>query len=83
MSSRYTKKIPEFIYFVGKGEWIQGPFVHPKRGQQNRKFKLTEIHTNNEFCPACKTGKIRQKHVDTIICTFCDHEFPGKMEEQK
>lgn len=43
MSSRYTKKIPEFVYFVGEGEWIQGPFVNPKRGRPNRKFKLTEI----------------------------------------
>ena len=43
MSSRYTKKIPEFIYFIGEGEWIQGPYINPKRGYENRKFKITEV----------------------------------------
>jgi len=43
MSSRYTKKIPEFIYFIGDGEWIQGPYINPKRGSKNRKFKITEV----------------------------------------
>jgi hypothetical protein len=43
MSSRYTKSIPEFVYFVGEREWMQGPFVHPKRGHVNRKFALTEV----------------------------------------
>src|SRR4030042_470581 len=33
-------------------------------------------------CPACHTvGKIGQKHTDTIICHFCEHEFPGKIAE--
>jgi hypothetical protein len=43
MSSRYTKKIPEYVYFVGEGEWIQGPFVNPKPGRVNRKFLVTEV----------------------------------------
>jgi len=43
MSSRFTKKIPEFIYFVGEGEWIQGPYVRPQSGSKNRKFKIVEI----------------------------------------
>jgi len=43
MASRYTKSIPEFVYFVGEGEWIQGPYVKPQRGSVNRKFKLTEV----------------------------------------
>ena len=43
MASRYTKKIPEFVYFWGTGEWIQGPYVHPQPGRDNRKFKLTEV----------------------------------------
>lgn len=43
MSSRYTKSIPEYVYFVGEGEWIQGPYVKPQKGRVNRKFKITEI----------------------------------------
>jgi hypothetical protein len=44
MSGRATKKIPEFIYFVGDGNyWIQGPYVNPKKGYINRKFKLVEV----------------------------------------
>lgn len=45
MSSRYTKSIPEFVYFVGEGEWIQGPYV-TKQSNKNktvRKFKLVEV----------------------------------------
>jgi hypothetical protein len=40
---RSTKQLPEFVYFVGEGEWIQGPYVNPKKGRQNRKFKITEV----------------------------------------
>jgi hypothetical protein len=41
---RFTKKTPEFVYFIGEdGGWIQGPYVNPKKGYKNRKFKLTEI----------------------------------------
>jgi len=41
---RYTKKTPEFVYFIGDdGDWIQGPYVNPKSGYENRKFKLTEV----------------------------------------
>lgn len=41
--TRYTKKIPEFVYFVGEGEWIQGPYVNkPRTSSKIRKFKLTE-----------------------------------------
>lgn len=41
---RYTKKTPEFVYFIGEdGGWIQGPYMNPKSGHKNRKFKLTEI----------------------------------------
>lgn len=43
MGSRYTKKIPEFVYFVGEGEWVEGPYVNPKSGRGNRKFKLEEV----------------------------------------
>ena len=46
MGGRFTKKIPEFIYFVGEdGNWIQGPYVNrPKNNNaQIRKFKLIEI----------------------------------------
>jgi hypothetical protein len=41
---RYTKKTPEFVYFIGDdGDWIMGPYVNPKSGYENRKFKLTEV----------------------------------------
>lgn len=40
---RMTKKLPEYVYFVGEGEWISGPYVNPQRGRKNRKFKLTEV----------------------------------------
>ena len=53
-SSRYTKKIPEHIYFVGTGEWIEGPFVNPKKGYTNRKFALTEVPMDE---PKTKTKK--------------------------
>jgi hypothetical protein len=45
---RFTKKIPEFVYFVGDDGWIQGPYVAPKKGYKNRKFKLTEIKIEEE-----------------------------------
>jgi hypothetical protein len=43
MASRYTKGIPDYVYFVGDNdsEWVQGPFVKPRPGC--RKFKLTEV----------------------------------------
>ena len=44
MSYRYTKTIPEFVYFVGNdGNWVSGPYVNPKAGYPNRKFKITEV----------------------------------------
>lgn len=44
MSSRYTKSIPEFIYFGEEyNGWIAGPLIHPKKGAKNRKFKLVEV----------------------------------------
>lgn len=44
MGSRYTKGLPEFVYFIeGSDGWFQGPFVNPKKGYNNKKFKLTEI----------------------------------------
>jgi hypothetical protein len=43
MSSRFTKNIPEYIYFVGEGEWVSGPYVRPQRGLKNRKFRIEEV----------------------------------------
>lgn len=43
MGSRYTKRIPEFVYLVEQGEWTAGPFVKPQKGTTNRKFKLVEV----------------------------------------
>ena len=41
---RFTKEIPEFVYFVGQdGNWVQGPYVTKKTGPDARKFKLVEI----------------------------------------
>lgn len=45
---RMTKKIPEFIYFIGHGEWISGPYVNPKKGCKNRKFKITEVEIDEQ-----------------------------------
>ena len=45
MAARFTKGIPEYVYFVGEGEWVQGPFVHPR--PNCRKFKLVEIPMDN------------------------------------
>ena len=43
MSHRFTKKLPEFIYFVEHASNFAGPYVHPQKGHTNRKFKLTEV----------------------------------------
>jgi hypothetical protein len=43
MGARYTKTIPDYVYFINEGEWIAGPFVKPQAGRDNRKFKLEEV----------------------------------------
>lgn len=44
MASRYTKKVPEFVYFVGQSEWIMGPYVNkPRHRNDVRKFRLEEV----------------------------------------
>ena len=68
MSGRYTKSIPEFVYFIGKSGWIEGPFVHPKSGKANRKFKLTEIIENG-----CPYGKKMEKDCTASFRSFCDY----------
>lgn len=41
---RFTKSIPEYIYFIGEdGNWVYGPYVKPKEGRVNRKFKIIEV----------------------------------------
>lgn len=36
-------KIPKFVYFtLGDNGWVNGPYINPKKGYINRKFKLTE-----------------------------------------
>lgn len=48
MGPRYTKSIPEFVYFSGDGDgWIQGPWVKPQY-KSNRKFRLVEIIEGEE-----------------------------------
>lgn len=53
MAARYTKGLPDYVYFVGDkdSEWVQGPFVKPRPGC--RKFKLTEVPMDN--IPKAKT----------------------------
>ncbi len=41
--SRFAKKQPEYVYFWGTGEWVQGPYVKPHPGRDNRKYLLTEV----------------------------------------
>lgn len=43
MAGKYTKQTPNYVYYVGKigeGGWIEGPFVNPKRGYENHKYKV-------------------------------------------
>lgn len=46
IGKRFTKQIPEFIYFIGEGEWVMGPYVRPQRNKPNRKFKITQVSTD-------------------------------------
>lgn len=57
---RYTKSIPEHVYFIGEGEWVQGPYVNRPRHQGNvRKFALTEVENEvPEKKPHKKDGKV-------------------------
>jgi hypothetical protein len=51
---RYTKKIPEKIYFIGEDDrWIQGPYVNVPRGSREgdenlRTFELKEKFTESK-----------------------------------
>jgi hypothetical protein len=49
MGSRYTKKILEYVYFIGSDNtgWIEGPYVRLQKDRQNRKFILTEVPRMN------------------------------------
>lgn len=47
MASRFTKKKPEFVYFWGSGEWIQGPYMNPQKGRDNIKYKLMDENKFN------------------------------------
>lgn len=71
---RYTKKLPEYIYFVGEGEWIQGPYVRPQRYQDNRKFKITEIKDDTKE----KKGTVFIDY-DSMIDAASIHEEIEKM----
>ena len=63
MGSRFTKKIPEYVYFWGEGEWVQGPYVKPQSGRTNKKFKLSEV-TDNPY-PNLTKEELKNK-VDEI-----------------
>ncbi len=61
MGSRYTKSIPEHVWFIGSGEWLQGPYVKKPSGHQGnvRKFALTEVQEEEPVKkPRNKNGKI-------------------------
>lgn len=63
MGSRFTKQLPEYVYFWGSGDWIQGPYVKPQSGRKNRKFKLTEVTDK----PKSKISKYELKNkIDEI-----------------
>ncbi len=51
---RYTKEIPTYIYFVGEGNRIRGPYIHPQKGKPNRKFKISEVPI---YAPSNKNKK--------------------------
>jgi hypothetical protein len=80
MSGRYTKSIPEFVYFIGDSGWIEGPFVHPKSGRINRKFKLTEIIDTEQKCPY---GKRMEKQCTIASSSSCGcSDKCGKMKKE-
>jgi hypothetical protein len=64
---KYVKKIPEFVYLIKEGDWFAGPFVHPQKGRQNRKFKLVEI-TEEEPEEKKKEKKLPKR----ILCEGCN-----------
>jgi len=70
MSGRYTKSIPEHIYFCGSGEWIEGPYVHPKRGNNNRKFKLVEVLMD-------KPKKKKSAKITSEVLIACNFKWNG------
>jgi hypothetical protein len=77
---KYVKRIPEFIYLIAEGGWFAGPFVHPQKGRQNRKFKLIEVTENEEtkkeevplkentVCEGCKT---QVPEDGSVFCFYC------------
>lgn len=51
--TKFTKKIPEFVWMINNSEWKQGPYVNdPQKRSKNlgnvRKFKLIEVNENVE-----------------------------------
>lgn len=56
MAGKYTKKVPEFVWFIGSlepGKWKQGPYVNRPKGYKDGdksllKFKLELIEEKKE-----------------------------------
>jgi hypothetical protein len=48
MGSRFTKKIPESVYFCKEGGWWAGPFVHPQRGRDCVEYRLVPVNKEKE-----------------------------------
>ena len=45
---KFSKGVPEYIYFIGGYEWLYGPYLKPKEGRVNRKFKLIEVEIDEQ-----------------------------------
>ena len=62
MAARYTKSIPDSVYFysVGNGWWA-GPFVKPQRGRECVEYRLERVNkpiTSGNFSPETNTAII-------------------------
>ncbi len=79
---RYTKKIPEKIYFSGEdGNWIQGPYVNKPKGEDPhlRVFKLIEEskketpkrETWKEFCSRIGIDNMVEENMAALIYFQC------------
>lgn len=61
MAGKWCKKVPDYVYFTGNGEWLQGPYVNKPKGKVHslQVFKLISI-SEEEIVPAKKVKKLRK-----------------------
>lgn len=70
MGTRYTKGVPEFVYFVVQSDgWTAGPFVRPQADRENRKFKFVEVPMDKP-----KGKKLKMSGVERAIGELMNEE---------